>query len=360
MTTLVRSLLDEVFAGLDAAHVRWAVLRGSRLLDGPLHDVDLLVAADDLPAFEDVAFELGAVALPRRLHPWHRFYRLEVGHSGDRVVLDVVTTLEHARPQRLHTGLEEPCLAHRRLVGGVWVLDPTDEFWTVLLHCLLDKTTVSARRRDELVHALSALQRPSPGEQVFAELCPPDWSADRAIAAVGGADWEALARLGRLLRAEAPGRHAAQRPPANRATPGRLVRGAAAAAYPAVWRLAGLGITPHVLDTVESAGVDATLVDLRRHAGWCEVVLLVRDAQRSDLAARMRSDGFRQMRNAWVRAGAAGIESVRIVAPEDLLLPPEAWPVIWRSAGRVTGRRHLRRAAAGTAYADRLAQLRRD
>jgi hypothetical protein len=356
MNATVTGVLGRVFAGLDAAAVRWVVLRGSALLSGPVHDVDVLVAESDIEALEDVVFELGGIALPRALHPWHRFYRIQDPDTGDRLVLDVVTELIYHREQRLRSGLEVPCLARRRLTQGVWVLDPTDLFWTVLLHCLFDKPRITGRRRDELEGALPELTRPSPGEGFFEQVCPPGWSADRAREAVAGHEWDALIRLGSQLRGEdgTPGRHQAEsgRTP-SLVAPRRVARSAAAVLYPTVWRRAGLGVTPRALAVVEAAGVDAVVVDLRRRPGHCEV-LLVLGEHRERVADQLRDHGFRHVLGAWVLGTSVGVERVRVLATGELDLPEDAWPEIWRSATPMAGRLHCRRASHATTYLEPL------
>ena len=200
-------LTAAVFDGLDRAGVRWALLRGRSTLGEPGGDVDLLVAAEDLDSFEDVVFELGAFVLPRMRvptswsravlrHSWHRFYVVSTPSSGVSLKLDVVTQLVYNKQKKLVSELEDGCLARRVEDGGVHVLDPTDHFWTVLLHCLLDKRHVAPHRAAELESVVTQVVRPSAGEEFFDSLCPPGYSADEAVAQVLDRDWEALTRGG--------------------------------------------------------------------------------------------------------------------------------------------------------------------
>jgi hypothetical protein len=366
VTTRAGGLLETVFTSLNTAGTKWALLRGRSGLGMPGRDVDLLVAAEDLAAFEDVVFELRGVALPRSLHPWHRFYVLPARGDTTELTLDVVTELVYGRPLMLSSGLEQPCLDRRVAAGPMYVLDPTDAFWTVLLHCLLDKQAVNERRAGELGDVGEQLDRPSPGEAFFASLCPPGWSADRAIAGARAGDWDALLDLGRqILSARAlatptPVGHnvssplaaagaLARRARVTGAPARRAFRAVAAAAYPTLWRRAGMGVTPSVLDLVEAAGAEATVVDLRRRLALCDVVLLVPDGQEGRLLGALQGAGYRRagrVRSAhgWHRLSATGLERVRLVSPMALDLPPAAAEAV-RSSSRPLGlRTHCRRA----------------
>lgn len=366
-------LTAAVFDGLDRAGVRWALLRGRSTLGEPGGDVDLLVAAEDLDSFEDVVFELGAFVLPRMRvptswsravlrHSWHRFYVVSTPSSGVSLKLDVVTQLVYNKQKKLVSELEDGCLARRVEDGGVHVLDPTDHFWTVLLHCLLDKRHVAPHRAAELESVVTQVVRPSAGEEFFDSLCPPGYSADEAVAQVLDRDWEALLATGRLILS--PGEGSAReesatsapgpvtqrrRGGAGQAAP-RLARGlraAAVSAYPAVWRRAGLGVVPRVLDIVEEGAVDATVVRLRRRPARCEISLLTSVEQRRSLAARLRSEYYVPVRGRWHRLTTVGLERVSLVTAEQLGLSLDVADQVRRTSVPMAGRTHCRRAAPG-------------
>lgn len=196
-------LIDAVFAALDGRGVRWSLLRGFADLENLSRDLDLLVAAEDLPAFEEVVVALGGVRLPRWLQGWHRFYWFRPpALSRPGLTLDVVTALTYGRGGRLPTDLAPGCLERRVQRGGRYQLSPTDTFWTVLLHCLLDKGEVKQRRALELTDALPTLVRPSDGEAVVGQVCPDGWSPDRLVACVRDGDWASLNRLARSLASD--------------------------------------------------------------------------------------------------------------------------------------------------------------
>ncbi len=366
-------LMAAVFDGLDRMGVSWVLLRGRSTLGEPGGDVDLLVAEQDLDSFEDVVFELGAFVLPRMRvptswsravlrHSWHRFYVVSDPSSDASLKLDVVTQLVYNKQRRLASELEDGCLARRVDDGGVYVLDPTDHFWTVLLHCLLDKRHVAPHRAAELESVVTQVVRPSPGEAFFDSLCPPGYSADQAVADVLDCDWDALTAAGRLIlfpggeparegsAAPAPG-PVTQHPRggAGRAAP-RLARGlraAAVSAYPAVWRRAGLGVVPRVLDIVEAGAVDATVLRLRRRPARCEISLLTTDEQRRALAARLRSEHYVPVRGSWYRPTTTGLERVSLVTSEQLGLSPDVADQVRRTSVPMAGRTHCRRAVPG-------------
>lgn len=358
MTEAAIGVVEPVAAALDEAAVHWAVLRGRLWLAGSAHDVDMLVAAEDLDSLEDVVFAVGGVALPRSLHPWHRFYRFEHPDSGEPVVLDVVTELIYHRQLRICSGLERSCLDRRRREDGLWVLHPTDLFWTVLLHSVLDKPSVSVRRRTELMAALSQVARPSLGEAFFAGLCPSGWSPDRALDAVAFGEWESLSRLGRSIVADrrppTTGRHGrtpgAVRRVMRRAAPLRAARTAARTIYPTVWRRVGLGATPRVLGVVEASGLDATVLDVRRRPGLCDVLLLLPQEHLDQLLAGMRQQGYRRLLGGWVLRTGVGVERVRAFSTAQLTPSAPAWNDIWASATPMFGRVHCRRVPAGTPH----------
>jgi thymidylate kinase len=360
------ALLGRVFAGLDDVGVAWALLRGrDTLMDAK--DVDLLVREDHLDGFEDLVFELGGLRLPGSpTSPWHRFYELSDRGSGTRIRLDVVTRLIYNRELRLESGLEDGCLERRVSVGGLFTLDGTDTFWTVLLHSVLDKEEVTQRRRAELESLVDVIRRPSPGEELFEALCPAGWSPDRALACVRDRDLESLSRLGREIvasrksataTASREGTAGAAKPRlAGRArrrlgVQGRpaVVRRAAETAYSTGWRRTGLGTVPHVLDLVEAASVDGTVLSLRRRPARCEVVLLVPDEQRELLENRLRGEHYLGVAGRWSRLTAVGLESVELVSVSQRGLSTRAFGDIRDRSLPIGSRRHCRRAVGPVA-----------
>lgn len=358
--------VGRLFAALESIGVRWALLRGRDGLCSSARDVDLLVARDQLSSFEDVVFALGGVALPARMHPWHRFYVFDDPASGERVKLDVVTELVYRRDRPLHSGLETGCLDRRVRDGDVTVLADTDMFWTVLLHCLLDKQAINERRRGELEATVDGVVRPSPGEAWFETLCPPGWTVERVLATVRARDWDSLVGLGRqIVAAPAHAQRSSGSAPVetNKTLPvlreARSVatssrRGAAdlaRAAYPVLWRRAGLGASPGVLDLAESSAVDLLVTSLARWPGMVDVDVLVGESQARTLLEALRDHRYRRLGGRWTRLTAKGTERVRVVTSADLAMSVSAWDDLRQSALPMYQRLHSRRVTKGPAEA---------
>ncbi|HEX6150512.1 hypothetical protein [Nocardioides sp.] len=382
-------LLRAVFDGLNGVGVRWALLRGRATLGHPGGDVDLLVSAEDLDSFEDVVFELGAYTLPRLRVPgawsravlrpsWHRFYVLSHRASHESVKLDVVTRLVYSKQLKLASHLEPGCLDRRFEDRGVYALDPSDAFWTVLLHCLLDKQKVTPHRAAELESIVAKVRRPSPGEEFFETLCPPGRSADKAISLVRNRDWDSLADLGQLILGSDPASPSAgaqkssakpsqegARPHASGADKAvsRLtggLRAAAVSAYPAVWRRAGLGVVPRILDVVEAGAVDATVLRLRRRPGRCEVYLLTSEQQRTSLGAMLRAEHYLPAAGRWNHLTGVGLETVHLVTATELALSPDSVDRLRETSLPMPGRTYCRRAVGAGPWLDDVLDQRRD
>lgn len=325
----VRALLDRVLTLFTDTGIAWALLRGRSEL-GTGRDVDLLVRDAHLRAAEEIVFGLGGAPLPQRRYPWHHMYVVDIPGPGPNLKLDIVTQLVYSRELMIASGLERGCL-ERRVSDGegvlVW-LSPTDTFWTILLHCALDKRWVAPDRADELSACVGALVRPSPAESFFASLCPPNWSPDRAVDAVVHRDWPSLGRLGsevlhRLSAEGSPSR--SPEPPSMRRSRrtlfDRVARrasdAATGAAYRQVWRALGLGLAPPFLDVVEEAHVNATMTALHRAPGRCDVELEIEPADLPRLLQLMEGR-YRDFGGAWRRLGRRGLENVRLVPPRHI------------------------------------------
>jgi hypothetical protein len=348
----IRTLLDRVLVTLTDSGVTWALLRGRAELHTG-RDVDLLVATDHLRVAAEIVLELGGVPLPQRRYPWHYMYVLDVPGTKATLKLDFVDHLIYSRELRIASDLERGCLERRVADAPLVLLSPTDAFWTILLHCVLDKRRVKQQRGDELLSAIDDLIRPSPGEQFFASLCPPDWSPARAIDCVVRRDWDPLGRLGseilsrrtsetstvRTLDAADPTASSAK---ARRSLTDKVVRRssnlATGAVYRKAWRALGLSVVPRVLDLVETAAVDATIVKLERRLGRCDVELVLDDVQLQRLLLLM-SGQYRPFAGAWHRLDAHGLQSVRLVPVSKR---PLAEPI--ESSLPLPGRSHCRMA----------------
>jgi thymidylate kinase len=155
MTTRhARSLREDGLAALDDAGVRWSLVHGC----GGGRDVDVLVATADLSRAVAALEHLGL----RRIGgcAGGAFLR---GSGG--LQFDLVTDLSFGRYGELRAPGAWQCLARRRRVDGAWQLASADEFWVLLLHCLLDRRGFADRhlRRLEQLAPLATLDSPLVG-----------------------------------------------------------------------------------------------------------------------------------------------------------------------------------------------------
>jgi thymidylate kinase len=193
--------LAALFRALDEAGARWCVLRGETDLFRPAGDVDLLLAPEDFPHLSRSARRLGFARLPAWGYGSHAFFLAYDASDDVWIKLDAVTELAYGPGFTLPTGAASACLARRRRVGGVWVLDESDAFWALLLHRLLDKEAPpppeEAARLAELAPRASD---DGPLARLVASLCPEGWSTERITGSVEQQDWASLAELAPALR----------------------------------------------------------------------------------------------------------------------------------------------------------------
>jgi thymidylate kinase len=132
-------LAQAVLAGLDEADIQWCLLRGGPDAPAADDDVDILVAAADLSRAVAVIEAYGLIRLHSYGRGTHMFFLGLDPTTHSWVGLDLVTEMAYGRNFEVRTAAAGDCLARRRRWGEVWVLAPDDEFWALLLHCLLDK-----------------------------------------------------------------------------------------------------------------------------------------------------------------------------------------------------------------------------
>jgi len=215
-------LLGELFAELDQAETRWLVLRGELELAAPTGDVDLLVEQDGLPRVEAILRAAGFVPMPTAGRGSHRIHVGYDDRDGTWIKLDLVTQLGFGPYFALVAPLAADCLARRRMVGGVPVLDADDAFWTLLLHCALDSRAVPDRHGQRL----QALSAEASGDSQWATVVFPR-PGDRSRAAsllswAAAGSWSTTLRHAPALeRGWLRGQHVAAR---RRRLVGRLAR----------------------------------------------------------------------------------------------------------------------------------------
>jgi thymidylate kinase len=201
-------LLAAVFAALDDASVRWCLLRGGtddRPPDGSDGDVDLLVARIDLPRAVAVLKSCQLVPLAAYGRASHRFFLGFDPGSGAFIELDIVTELAFGPHFILRTGAETDCLAGRHREGMAWVLRRGDEFWALLLHCVLDKRAVDEQHAERLRRLIGFASLNSPLVAAWSEQTE---LLTALLAAARAGDWAKAVRQGaeleRLVRRHEP------------------------------------------------------------------------------------------------------------------------------------------------------------
>jgi thymidylate kinase len=113
------------------------------------------------------------------------------------VELDLVTEFAFGPRCELRPAAAAACLARRRRSADGWALSAGDEFWALLLHCLLDKRTAPEHHLCRLkeLEGLASLESP------LAQALPPRVGAARLLEQARAGEWSALAERRRALRA---------------------------------------------------------------------------------------------------------------------------------------------------------------
>jgi thymidylate kinase len=186
-----RDLLRRVLASLDDASVRWCLLRGGGADVPPGHDVDLLVASPDLPRAITALKRCGMVPLAAYGRASHRFFLGFDPGRGSWLELDVVTELAYGPHFCVRTRAEGDCLAARRRDGIAWSLGPDDEFWALLLHCVLDKGAVGALHAERLGRLAGSASLQSPLVRAWPG---PTGRFAALLAAARAGDWATVVR----------------------------------------------------------------------------------------------------------------------------------------------------------------------
>jgi thymidylate kinase len=191
-------VLGAAFSALDDQGVDWLVLRGLDPPPASVGDVDILVAPEAARQLDSALLSAGFARLPARGHGSHRFFVAYEAESDTWFEIDVVTSVDFGPDQEFRTALARPLLARRRQLGRIPVLELGDGFWHLLLHELLKRGDVAARRRDLLRPLARHAGQDGPFPTLLTRIRP-KLPADLA-AAVSRGDWAAAARLGQSLR----------------------------------------------------------------------------------------------------------------------------------------------------------------
>ena len=205
-------LLQDLFQGLNRAGVGWCLLRPLPTPEAASGDIDLLVQ----PGAIEVACAAGRAA----------GFTPVPGHSHGRNLLRYAPTLPgwhwvHLVDElsfgpfyRLQTGAEAACLARGGSADGIRRLNPADEFWVTLLHCLLDKGVVKPHHRDRLRALAATADDSGPLGSLVVSVSPAGWTPERMIQAVSRGAWGELEQMAPSLL-ETWSRQGPIRPPAG-------------------------------------------------------------------------------------------------------------------------------------------------
>ena len=191
------SLIRSVVADLDDANVRWCLLRDdSQPPVGP-GEIDILVADADIDRAADVMQARGFVRLRAYGRGTHRFFLGFEPNTRLWLEFDLVTEMAYGRHFEVRTEAEGACLARRQRHNGMWTLAPDDEFWALLLHCLLDKRGLG----DHHLLRLMLLRRSASWSSPLARAMPVRMDLPPVDDEAAEAWVPLLKQRGRLLRA---------------------------------------------------------------------------------------------------------------------------------------------------------------
>jgi thymidylate kinase len=143
-------LLSVLFESLERADVRWALLRVPSVPEAPTGDVDLLVHRADLRRLREVLDARGFVGVPGWQQPPSMLFVAYDDPSAHLLLLDVTDEVSFGPEGQFATQAASTLLGDSRWVDGTRVLEPSDAFWALLLHCLLDKGVVPEHYRGRL------------------------------------------------------------------------------------------------------------------------------------------------------------------------------------------------------------------
>ena len=199
-TPVAHPMLQATFDAFSRENVRWCVLRGETDLQDPgADDVDLLIAPDDLPRVRAILAAYDYVPLPSYGRGSHTFFLGYHPATESWITLDIVTELTYGPYLNMPTFAAPGCLARRRSSGSLYALAPDDGFWTLFLHCMLDKGFFAPHRAARLRELVGMARADGPLARRVTMACPDGWDASRLIEGVSQSDWQTLTQLAPLF-----------------------------------------------------------------------------------------------------------------------------------------------------------------
>ena len=197
----IQRTVESALEALDRWGIVWALLRGEAELGSPTGDVDILCAAADLPRLEKALAPLGFGRLRTYGRGSHSFFVAYDEADDCWIKLDVVTELAFGRYQELRLDSGAGCLARRRRAGRLVLLAADDAFWTLLLHCLLDRRTCSDVQRRSLLELAAEASTDGPLALALGGVLSVPRQANELLELVVAGDWTRLERHAPRLRA---------------------------------------------------------------------------------------------------------------------------------------------------------------
>lgn len=186
--------VDVAFAALEDTGMTWAVLREE--VDG---EVDVLVDRAGVQPAVRALEEAGFGLVPSWGRGTHRFLRRYDADRDEWCTVDIVGELAFGPRLDLCSPLGPACLARRQGERGQWRLHPSDHFWLLMLHCLLDKGGDVGRHAGALRTGSEAATADGPVPELLAMLDGP-WDAAKLRSIARSGDWQAFSRAAGPLR----------------------------------------------------------------------------------------------------------------------------------------------------------------
>jgi thymidylate kinase len=226
--------LFAMFAAFEQNGIRWCLLRGDAHghSDG---DIDVLIDPPSLPRARALLASFGLTELPHQGYGWH--FAVYDRSENRWVSLHAIGEWAFGPRREILFPDAAGCLARRVYVDSLPRLAAGDEFWALLLHCILDKPHIAAVHRERLREIATYADARSAFARHGKAIWEHRWSAEFMVDAVCRGEWTALEAYGAGL-VTAWNEHR------RRQTIRRASRGARALLrYPRVaWRRRGLTI----------------------------------------------------------------------------------------------------------------------
>lgn len=188
-------ILLNLFKIFDQEKITYCLLRDGDRLDLLARggELDLLVQPAQFEQLCRLLARQGFVRLPDWGYAPHHFFVAYDQAQDSWFKLDVVTEIAYGQPLHvLHTELAQHCLATRQRRGETYLPAPECELIALLLHCVLDKATITPIRGERL----QALRHAVVDEQRLAALLAEYWQPGAHWLQLAGyieqGDWGAL------------------------------------------------------------------------------------------------------------------------------------------------------------------------